>query len=85
MTNNRKGKMICVRFSDAEYNALRTQYQTYGARNVSDLARLAIQRIMGGSPGDTRDFAAKLEEVEHRLHALEAQVSVIVKRALAKI
>jgi hypothetical protein len=68
--------MISVRLSDVEYEVLKTHYRTYGARNVSDLARLALQRIMTGSAASQDGFAAKLAELDHRVHALESQLGM---------
>ena len=44
---NRKCKMISLRLSAEEYHALQTLYPSYGARNISDFARLAMQRVIG--------------------------------------
>jgi hypothetical protein len=69
-------KMISVRLSKVEYEVLKTHYRTYGARNVSDLARLALQRIMTGPAASQDDFAAKLAELNDRVHALESQLGM---------
>ena len=55
----RKKKMISLRISDAEYAVLKSQYRTHGARNVSDLARLALQRIMRASSVPKDDIASQ--------------------------
>jgi len=41
--------MISLRLSAKEYEALQALYPTYGARSVSDFARLAMKRVMGSS------------------------------------
>jgi hypothetical protein len=64
--------MISLRLSEVEYEFLKTHYRAYGARNASDLARLALQRIMNGSAASQDNFAAKLAELENRVHALES-------------
>jgi hypothetical protein len=74
--SDRRRKMISLRLSEVEYEVLRTQYRTYGARNVSDLARLALQRIMTGSAAPRDGFAAKLAELDERVHALESQLGI---------
>jgi hypothetical protein len=68
--------MISLRLSEAEFEFLKTRHQNYGARNVSDLARLAVQRMMQASddPGD--DMAAKVAELEGRISTLEAQMTL---------
>ena len=45
-TADRKRKMISLHLSEEEYEILKTQFRTYGTRNVSDLARRALHRIM---------------------------------------
>jgi len=66
--------MISLRLSDAEYEVLKKYYRAYGARNVSDLARLALQRIISG-PAESQDgFAAKLADLDGRVHALESRL-----------
>jgi hypothetical protein len=77
---DRRNKMISLRLSDAEYEILRTHYRTYGARNVSDFARLALQRIMDGSVGSQDGFSTKLSELDERVRALESHVALIVRR-----
>jgi coenzyme F420-reducing hydrogenase alpha subunit len=69
---DRRRKMISLRLSQTEYEVLKTQYRTYGARNVSDLARLALQRVMNGSAASQDNFAAKLAELDNRVHVLES-------------
>ena len=70
--------MISLRLSEVEYEVLKTHYRTYGARNVSELARLALQRIMTGAAGSPEGLAAKLAELDDRVHALESQCLVPV-------
>jgi hypothetical protein len=75
-----RSKMISFRLSAVEYEALKKEYRTYGARNVSDLARLALQQIMHGSVASHDGFAVKLAELDDRVHALESQVSLLLVR-----
>jgi hypothetical protein len=72
---DRKQKMISLRLSDSEYESLKTHYRTYGARNMSELTRLALQRIVTGAAGPQDDFAGKLSELDARLHQVEDKVS----------
>jgi hypothetical protein len=80
----RKTKMISLRLSDAEYAVLKSQYRTHGARNVSDLARLALQQIIHSLPKPDDKFVPKLADLEDRVHALECQVSLLAEREMAK-
>ena len=75
-----RSKMISFRLSQVEYEVLKKEYRTYGARNVSELARQALQRIMTGSPARQHDFAAELAELDGRVHALESSVSLLLQR-----
>ena len=80
---DRKQKMISIRLSATEYQFLKTQHENFGVRNVSDLARLAVQRIMDGSPVAQQTIAGKLADLDNRIRALEAQVSEILQRGWA--
>jgi hypothetical protein len=71
--------MISLRLSDAEYEVLKSHYHSYGARNVSDLARLALQRIMIGSTGTQDALLAKVAELDDRVQILESYVGLIAQ------
>jgi len=75
--------MISLRVSDAEYVIMKSQYRTHGARNVSDLARLALQQMMNGSKPPI-DLAVKLAALENRLSVLESEVSALREQDLAE-
>ena len=71
---DRRTKMISLRLSEVEYDVLKTHYRAYGARNVSDLARLALQRVIAAPAASPDAFAAKLADLDGRVHALESQL-----------
>jgi hypothetical protein len=73
-------KMISLRLSDEEYEALKGSYLTYGVRNVSELARLAVQRIMSAPLVPEDACAPKLSELDRRVCALESCVSHLMER-----
>ena len=78
--SDRKRRMISIRITEAEYELLRTHYGAYGASNVSELARLALQRITA-EPVDRRDgLAAKVSELDDRVHALEFSLALLRER-----
>jgi len=77
---DQRRKMISLRLSEVDYELLKTQYRTYGARNVSDLARMALQRMMTGSAGPQDAVATKLAELDHRVHTLESEISLLLVR-----
>ena len=81
---DRRKKMISLRLSEVEYDVLKAHYRTCGARNVSDLARLALQRMMNGPVAPLDVLAAKLAELENRVHILEAYVSLTGEGELVK-
>jgi hypothetical protein len=72
-------RMISLRISEAEYKALKSCYRTYGARNVSDLTRLALQQIMEQAP-NTADLSETLAALDERLRRLESHVSLLLER-----
>jgi hypothetical protein len=72
--------MISLRLSDGEYALLKSRYRNFGARNVSDLARLALAQIMQGAGGPHDGLSAKIEKLEDRVCALESQVSSLSTR-----
>jgi hypothetical protein len=72
--------MISLRLSEVEYEVLKTHYRAHGARNVSELARLALQRIMTGSAASQDGFGAKLMDLDERVHTLESRVSLLLER-----
>jgi hypothetical protein len=76
---DRRKKMISLRLSEEEFELLKARYHSYGARNVSELARLALQHIMTESPGPKHNFATQLAELDERVHALEASVSLLLE------
>ena len=77
LDQNRKNKMISLRLSEEEYAALRTHSSSYGARNVSDLARLALQRVIAEAPASETELLAKVHELDHRMHAVEFHLSLL--------
>jgi hypothetical protein len=75
---DRRIRTISLRLSEVEYEGIKKQYQIHGARNVSDLTRLALQRMMAGSFQGT--FAEKLAELDQRVHTLESRISHVPER-----
>jgi hypothetical protein len=72
-----KTKMISLRLSQVEFDFLKTRYESYGTRNVSDLARLAVQRMMQASDYSVNDIAAELSAVRASLADLKNRVSTL--------
>jgi hypothetical protein len=55
----------------------KSRYRTYAARNLSDFARLALERILGASDTRLDDTLRKLTELDQRLHALESSAALM--------
>jgi hypothetical protein len=77
---NRKCKMISLRLSVEEYEALHTLYPSHGARNVSDFARWAIQSAIGHPVPAADASVAKIHELDERLSAVEERLSLVFER-----
>ena len=75
-----RSKMISLRLSAAEYEVLKTHYHSYGVRNISELARLALQRMMTESAVPQDDFAATLSDLGKRVRTLESRISFFLER-----
>ena len=73
----RRKKMISLRLSDAEYEALKSKFRAHGARNVSDLARLALHHLMEERSIPQQDFGLRLTDLEDRVRMLERKVSCV--------
>jgi hypothetical protein len=73
---NRKCKMISLRLSTEEYQALHAVYPSYGARNLSDFARLAMQRVIGHPLTAADVAAAKIHELDERLSVVEQRLAL---------
>ena len=66
----RKQKMISFRLTPEEYDRMQILRENYGARTVSDLARLAVHSLVGnGSATAPPDLT-----VVERLRLVEARV-----------
>lgn len=77
---SRKDKMISLRLTAGEYNALYTLYPSYGARNMTELARLALQRVIGNLPASDAELRTTLRDLDHRLTAVEGQLYFLAGR-----
>jgi hypothetical protein len=80
---DRRKKMISLRLSEVEYEALRAHYPSYGARNISDFARLAMQRVIGNSHTVENAPFAKIHELDDRLSAVETDIALLLEQKKA--
>ena len=68
-----KCRMISIRLSAEEYQALQALYPTYGARSVSDFARLAMKRVMSGTYAADDAILTRLNALDERVSSIEAR------------
>lgn len=78
-----KSKTITLRISDSDYRALKSLHRALGARNVSEVARSAIQRVLAqgahaftGDPvlSQILDLHSRVSHLESRLHHLTSRL-----------
>src|SRR5947199_6948 len=62
--SKRKSKMISLRLSSAEYEALRAIHASFGARSVSDFARQAMRKVIAGGVPEGR-----IDSIQISLHS----------------
>ena len=77
---SRRCKMISLRLSEREYEALRRLYPSYGARDISDFVRLAIHRVIRNSLGSDGALLTKVDALNERLSAVEAHLFLLPER-----
>lgn len=77
MERNPKSRMISLRLSAEEYESLRNLYASYGARSVSDFARLAMKRLIAGAFASDDAVLLRLNDMDERLRSVEARLSVV--------
>lgn len=65
----RKNRMISLRVSEEEYESLKHVYASQGVRSLSEFARLAIERVIGG------DGHLEEQALESRFTVLDGKVA----------
>lgn len=73
--------MISLRLSIKEYQALQALYPAYGARSISDFARLAMKRVLGSSFASEDALLLRLNDLDERVSLIEARFSTAQKAA----
>ena len=74
MQTTRKSRMISLRLSDEEFEALRSLYTAHGARSVSEFVRAAMQRVIA-EPGSGPSLEVKVQEIDGKLSLLDDSVA----------
>ena len=77
--SKRKSKMISLRLSSAEYDALRAIYGSYGTRSVSEFARQAMQKVISAEAPQTTIIKMRLDELDGKMTVLDREVTRLVE------
>lgn len=78
----RKSKIISLRLSEEEYESLKLIYESRGVRSLSEFARDAMHRVVGGTPPDGVNIEDRVELLHGKVAMLEGEVSRL-SRAVA--
>ncbi len=70
----RRSKMVSFRLSEEEYEGLKHICIAVGARSLSDIARDAVQRLLGNSTEATSEGDVGLRRLHERVDALASEV-----------
>jgi hypothetical protein len=79
---SRRSKMISLRISEEEYDSLQHYSREYGVRSISELARVALSRMMATGPTDGPTLQSKLDEFDGRLRRIEIFMQGILSQKL---
>ena len=72
---SRKSRIVSLRLSPQEYEALKAHFRLHGARSISDFARLAMQRVMAASPDTPVALETKVHELDGRVSVLDIEIA----------
>ena len=77
--SDRRSRIVSVRLSDAEFQALRALCVSAGGRSASDLARDAIRAAIADDGGshqrDPAELHARVDELGDLVNGLQSQVA----------
>ena len=85
-TSTRKTRLISLRLSEQEFEALKSLYSAHGARSISEFARAAMQRVISERIDDRFALEMKIQEMDGKLSILDGEVarlSQIIESELA--
>ena len=72
----RKNRIISVRLSQAEFEALKTLYAARGARSISDFIRSAMNRIISEASRESAGaLELKVQEIDGKVSILDGEVA----------
>lgn len=75
----RRCRMVSFRLSDEEYEGLKSICMTVGARSLSDVARDAVQRMLGNGVASKKDLEAEVDSLTARMNLLAKEVERITR------
>jgi predicted DNA-binding protein len=82
----RKSRMISLRLSDEEYEALRSLYRMHGSRSVSEFARNAMQKVIGESvPAASSTLETRILDLDSKMASLDHEVARLVQLIEARL
>ena len=71
----RKNRIISLRLSEREFEALKTLYAAHGARSISDFVRSTMNRVIAEIPHDNDALELKVQEMDGKLSLLDGEVA----------
>ena len=71
----RKNRIISLRLSEEEYEILKSKYAAHGVRSISEFARDAMQRVLGGEPANNVGLHTRVQRLDGKVAVLEDEVS----------
>ena len=75
----RKNRMISLRLSNEEYEALRSLYRVHGSRSVSEFARDAMQKVIVEAKAGPANIETRLQELDAKMNSLDREVGRLVR------
>jgi hypothetical protein len=66
----RRSRMVSFRLSEQEYESLMALCSECGARSLSDLARDAMRRLVGGAETDVQKLHGQMQELDREVRRL---------------
>lgn len=75
----RKSRMISLRLSNEEYEALRSLYRVHGSRSVSEFARNAMQKVIAETVSPAQSLDSRLNDLDLKMSSLDQEVARLVR------
>ena len=78
MTNSpasHKTRILSLRISEKDFDALKSRYAAHGARSISEFARDAMQNMIAGHAAPSAALELRIQEIDGRLSLLDSEVS----------